>query len=220
MISLPIQVARLRGGVKRAAVKADDEDDEDEDDEADGGSKISSFVTGTFKNVSSVARVRSAAVFTQRASKGSGWRLCWRRDTSDKNREVKYHHDIATGFFINSALVCSNPPSWLTNSDRTVSLLHTTHMHLQMPPATRIYILMLIGITAVDVSVGKVIDSANTFSLDWERTVKVTWIGDADANGHARTFFSARFSTRVSQPSGEPSLLVCATRGSKCISVQ
>lgn len=45
---------------------------------------------------------------------------------------------------------------------------------VQMPPATRVYVLLLMLITAVDVSVGKVIDSGNTFSLDWGRTLKVT----------------------------------------------
>lgn len=68
-MSPPPQVARLRGGVKRAAVKADDEDDEDEDDEVDSGSRVSSFVTGTFKNVSPVARLRVAAAFTYRRSR-------------------------------------------------------------------------------------------------------------------------------------------------------
>lgn len=39
--------------------------------------------------------------------------------------------------------------------------------------------LLLMIITAVDVSVGKVIDSGNTFSLDWGRTIKVTGVEDA-----------------------------------------
>ncbi|CAM9757861.1 unnamed protein product [Pylaiella littoralis] len=125
------KVARLRGGVKRAAVKADDEDDEDEDDEADGGPKVSSFVTGTFKN---------------------------------------------------------------------------------MPPATRIYILMLIGITAVDVSVGKVIDSANTFSLDWERTVKglelwrpftsLLYLGPISMTWLSEVYFMTQHGTRLELVSG------------------
>lgn len=42
-----------------------------------------------------------------------------------------------------------------------------------MPPATRVYVLLLLVTTAVDVSVGKVIDSAATFSLDWGKTFKV-----------------------------------------------
>lgn len=70
-------------------------------------------------------------------------------------------------------------------------------MHLQMPPATRIYVLLLLAITAVDVSVGKIIDSANTFSLDWGRTVKVTWIRDAGTSQHTLLF--ARFSTTAVQ---------------------
>ena len=44
-----------------------------------------------------------------------------------------------------------------------------------MPPATRVYVLLLLLITAVDVSVGKVIDSSNTFALDWGKTIKVRW---------------------------------------------
>lgn len=44
----------------------------------------------------------------------------------------------------------------------------------QIPPATRIYVLMLMVITTIDVSVGKVIDSGNTFSLDWGKTIKVS----------------------------------------------
>lgn len=43
----------------------------------------------------------------------------------------------------------------------------------QMPPATRVYVLLLLLITAVDVSVGKVIDSSSTFALDWGKTIKV-----------------------------------------------
>lgn len=69
-------------------------------------------------------------------------------------------------------------------------------MHLQMPPATRIYVLMLIAITAVDVSVGKIIDSANTFSLDWGRIVKVTWIGVADASRHGTCLVSIFYITK------------------------
>lgn len=47
-----LKVARLRGGVKRAAVKAEDsEDDMDEDDEISTGSGPLSALTGVFANV-------------------------------------------------------------------------------------------------------------------------------------------------------------------------
>lgn len=55
--------------MKRAAVKADEEDEEDEVDEEDGGSRVSSFVAGTFNSVSSVARVRVGRVFPYRRSR-------------------------------------------------------------------------------------------------------------------------------------------------------
>lgn len=46
------QVARLRGGVKRAAVTTDDDDDAaDEEDEADEGTGVLSALTGVFSNV-------------------------------------------------------------------------------------------------------------------------------------------------------------------------
>lgn len=45
-------MARLRGGVKRATVKADDEDDDaDENDDVDTGPGALSALTGVFKNV-------------------------------------------------------------------------------------------------------------------------------------------------------------------------
>lgn len=42
-----------------------------------------------------------------------------------------------------------------------------------MPPVTRVYVLMLMLVTAVDVSVGKIIDAGATFSMDWGKTFKV-----------------------------------------------
>lgn len=80
--------------MKRAAVKADEEDEGDEEDEADGGSKISSFVAGTFNNVSSVAQVRVARVyiFPYRRSQEQWWRLLGRRNISDCNRALKCCH--------------------------------------------------------------------------------------------------------------------------------
>lgn len=48
------QVARLRGGVKRATLSGtdgDDDDEEEEDDELDGGAGVLSTVTGIFSNV-------------------------------------------------------------------------------------------------------------------------------------------------------------------------
>lgn len=44
-------MARLRGGVKRATVKADEEDDDTEEDEEDSSSGPMSALTGVFKNV-------------------------------------------------------------------------------------------------------------------------------------------------------------------------
>lgn len=53
VVSMLPQVARLRGGVKRATVKADEEDDGDdaEEDEEDAGRGPVSALTGVFKNV-------------------------------------------------------------------------------------------------------------------------------------------------------------------------
>lgn len=45
---------------------------------------------------------------------------------------------------------------------------------LQMPPATRVYVLLLLIITAIDVMSGEAIDSGSTLSMSWERTFKVT----------------------------------------------
>lgn len=45
------QVTRLRGGVKRATVKAEDEDDDAEDDEQEASPGPMSALTGVFKNV-------------------------------------------------------------------------------------------------------------------------------------------------------------------------
>lgn len=69
------------------------------------------------------------------------------------------------------------------------------HDALQMPPATRVYVLLLMLITAVDVSVGKVIDSGNTFSLDWGRTVKVSW---SCVSGHRRFWLHFSKTKKVS----------------------
>lgn len=52
LIVLPPKVMRLRGGVKRAAVKAEeDEDDAEEDGEVAEGSGVVSALTGVFANV-------------------------------------------------------------------------------------------------------------------------------------------------------------------------
>lgn len=51
MLVLLLEVARLRGGVKRATVKADDEDDDTEEDEEDASPGPVSALTGVFKNV-------------------------------------------------------------------------------------------------------------------------------------------------------------------------
>ena len=54
-ILLPGQVMGLRGGVKRAAVKAEeDEDDAEDDGEVAGGSGAVSALTGVFANVRTV----------------------------------------------------------------------------------------------------------------------------------------------------------------------
>ncbi|CAM9114667.1 unnamed protein product [Ectocarpus fasciculatus] len=125
-------VARLRGGVKRATVKADDEDDDaDENDDVDTGPGALSALTGLFKN---------------------------------------------------------------------------------MPPATRVYVLLLMVITAVDVSVGKVIDSGNTFSMDWGRTVKglelwrpltsLVYLGPLSMSWLTNVYFLTQHGTRLELVSG------------------
>lgn len=48
---------------------------------------------------------------------------------------------------------------------------------LQIPPVTRIFMYLLVLITAVDCLSGEAIDAGSTFSLDWGRTFKVTIFG-------------------------------------------
>lgn len=43
----------------------------------------------------------------------------------------------------------------------------------QMPPVTRVYMLLLVVITLMDASVGKVIDMPSLFALDWGKVFKV-----------------------------------------------
>ena len=50
LLTLP-QVARLRGGIKRATVKTDEEDDDVDEDEEDGGAGIVSALKGNIKDV-------------------------------------------------------------------------------------------------------------------------------------------------------------------------
>lgn len=51
---------------------------------------------------------------------------------------------------------------------------HLLTHKLQMPPATRVYVLLLLVITAIDVVSGEAIDAGSTLSMNWERTFKVT----------------------------------------------
>lgn len=44
-----------------------------------------------------------------------------------------------------------------------------------MPPATRVYVLMLMAVTVIDVTVGQIIGSEEAFALDWGRTFKVRY---------------------------------------------
>ncbi|CAM9315566.1 unnamed protein product [Scytosiphon promiscuus] len=79
-----------------------------------------------------------------------------------------------------------------------------------MPPATRVYVLLLMLITAVDVSVGKVIDSGNTFSLDWGRTGLELWrpftsliyLGPLSMQWLTNVYFLTQHGTRLEHDSG------------------
>lgn len=126
------KVMRLRGGVKRAAVKTeDDEDDAEDDGEVAEGSGAVSALTGVFAN---------------------------------------------------------------------------------MPPATRVYVLLLLLITAVDVSVGKVIDSSSTFALDWGKTIKglnlwrpftsLIYLGPLSMSWLTNVYFLTQHGTRLELVSG------------------
>ncbi|CAN0226934.1 unnamed protein product [Ectocarpus sp. 13 AM-2016] len=81
-----------------------------------------------------------------------------------------------------------------------------------MPPATRAYVLLLMVITAVDVSVGEAIDSGNTFSMDWGRTVKglelwrpltsLVYLGPLSMSWLTNVYFLTQHGTRLELVSG------------------
>lgn len=68
-----------------------------------------------------------------------------------------------------------------------------------MPPATRVYVLMLMLVTAVDVSVGKVIDAGATFSVDWGKTFKVGGLVLRDDNPFRTASIKPKPETREEQ---------------------
>lgn len=74
---------------------------------------------------------------------------------------------------------------------------------LQIPPVTRIFMYLLVLITAVDCFSGEAIDAGSTFSLDWGRTVKVLtsiWsevVVPAPTNRNTETCFPCRKPRRL-----------------------
>ncbi|CAM9298843.1 unnamed protein product, partial [Ascophyllum nodosum] len=81
-----------------------------------------------------------------------------------------------------------------------------------MPPATRVYVLLLLLITAIDVTTGEALDSGSTFSMDWGRTLKglelwrpltsLVYLGPLSMSWLTNVYFLTQHGTRLEIVSG------------------